>query len=63
MKRSHLPTMSQTEIKDERARFAYLLSILDNKIPDIRAILKCSGPYEVRSLIARGERIAKGASK
>jgi hypothetical protein len=58
-KRSHLPTLSPLGIFEHRAVVAWRLSTEHAlKIPNIRAVLRCKGPDEVRRLIARGARVA-----
>lgn len=59
IKTSHLPTLTEQQIYEQRACVAFRLSEEGGlKIPNIRAVLRCGGPEEVRKLLARGERIA-----
>lgn len=58
-KQSHLPTLPPGKILDARSVIAVSLGMLlpCPQIPDIRAVLRCRGPEEVRRLLARGNRL------
>lgn len=52
--------MTPTQIVDTRAFLAWWLSTeAKAKIPEIRAILRCRRPDDVRTLVARGRRLRK----
>lgn len=58
-KRSHLPSKSPWQIKHIRAAIAaYLCEVCKEPIPNIRAILRCKKPDEVRNLIAKGRHLS-----
>ena len=60
-KRSHLPTLSPRNINHARAVLAVALGLIltDARIPNIRAVLRCRTPEEVRRLLAKGHSILK----
>jgi hypothetical protein len=64
-KQSHLPALSPFQIYQARAVLAVALGTLlpRPQIPDIRAILRCHSPEEVRRLLARGFRLIKQDGK
>jgi hypothetical protein len=60
LKRSQLPTRSAAWIHEQRAKLAALLKVDQQmSIPNIRCVLRCSGPNEVRQLIGHGRRLRR----